>query len=234
MMKKRCNREAPGKRYAAAGAALCAVFALWTVLIRTVDVRPLGVQGTDIGFAALNVRFHRLTGVHMVLYTITDWMGLVPVMVCLVFAGIGLYQLIRRRSLLRVDADILILGGYYLVVILAYLIFEMIPVNYRPVLIDGTAEASYPSSTTLLVLSVMLPLAEQTRRRVPRAAVGRVIIGAAAGFSVFTVVGRLVCGVHWFTDIVGGVLLSAGLFMLYRAAVVSALVSREEKNLGIS
>ena len=35
-------------------------------------------------------------------------------------------------------------------------------------------------------------------------------------FSVFMVVGRLISGVHWATDIIGSVLLSAGLFMIYR------------------
>ena len=91
----------------------------------------------------------------MVIYTITDWLGLVPIFICLIFAGIGLAQLIQRKSLFRVDYDIIVLGIYYIIVIFGYLIFEMIPINYRPVLIDGFMEASYPSSTTLLVLSVM-------------------------------------------------------------------------------
>ena len=34
-------------------AALLALFVVWTVLIRTVDVRPDGQNGTDIGFAAV-------------------------------------------------------------------------------------------------------------------------------------------------------------------------------------
>ena len=147
------------------GSIFIAMFAVWTVLILTVDVQPLGQNGTSIGFATFNCWFHHFTGVNMAIYTITDWMGLVPVAICLSFAGIGLVQLIKRRSLFRVDADIMILGVYFVIVFLAYAIFEMIPINYRPILIEGRMEASYPSSTTLLVLSVMPALVEQIKRR---------------------------------------------------------------------
>lgn len=142
------------------GSISLAMFAVWTVLILTVDVQPLGQNGTSIGFATFNCWFHHFTGVNMAIYTITDWMGLVPVVICLIFAGIGLVQLIKRRSLFRVDADIMILGVYFVIVFLAYAIFEIIPINYRPILIEGRMEASYPSSTTLLVLSVMPALVE--------------------------------------------------------------------------
>lgn len=147
------------------GGIFIATFVLWTVLIQMVDVQPHGQNGTNIGFATLNCWFHRFTGVHMMIYSITDWMGLVPVVVCLIFAGVGLVQLIKKRSLFKVDPDIIILGIYYIVVILAYIFFEMIPINYRPILINGVMEASYPSSTTLLVLCVMPTLIEQTQRR---------------------------------------------------------------------
>ena len=152
------------KRNLLAGAGLIGAFALWTVLIRWVDVQAVGQNGTKIGFADFNVWFHQLTGVHMTLYTITDWLGLVPIFICLCFGVLGLVQLIKRRSLLRVDPDILLLGIYYVLVIACYLIFEMIPINYRPVLIEGRLEASYPSSTTLLVLSVMPTLMFQVYR----------------------------------------------------------------------
>ena len=197
-------------------------FAIWTALILNIDVQPLGQKGTDIGFAALNCWFHKLTGVHMTLYTITDWMGIVPILVCLIFAAIGLIQLIKRKSLFRVDSDILILGAYYIIVMIAYSIFEIITVNYRPVLINGNLEASYPSSTTLLVLCVMPTLSEQVQRRLPSVSLRRIIWVAAVFFSVFTVAGRLISGVHWLTDIIGSVLLSIGLFSFYRAAVCSS------------
>ena len=101
-----------------------------------------------------------------------------------------------------------------------YLIFEMISINYRPIPIEGRMEASYPSSTTLLVLSVMPTLVFQAERRLKNAAAKRIICIFAAVFSVFTVGGRLISGVHWFTDIFGGALLSAGLFSIYKAAVL--------------
>ena len=205
------------------GSTFLAMFAVWTALIQTVDVQPLGQNGTSIGFATFNCWFHHFTGVNMAIYTITDWMGLVPVTVCLIFAGVGLVQLIKRRSLFKVDADIIILGVYFAIVFLAYAIFEMIPINYRPILIEGRMEASYPSSTTLLVLSVMSALIEQIQRRLSAIRVKRIITIATIAFSVFMVTGRLVSGVHWFTDIVGGELLSAGLFKLYKAAVMLAL-----------
>ena len=208
------------------GSISLAMFAVWTVLILTVDVQPLGQNGTSIGFATFNCWFHHFTGVNMAIYTITDWMGLVPVVICLIFAGIGLVQLIKRRSIFRVDADIMILGVYFVIVFLAYAIFEIIPINYRPILIEGRMEASYPSSTTLLVLSVMLALVEQIKRRLSGIRVKQIITIAAIAFSVFMVTGRLISGVHWFTDIVGGELLSVGLYMLYKAAVMLALKER--------
>ena len=121
------------------GSIFLAMFAVWTALIQSVDVQPLGQNGTSIGFATFNCWFHHFTGVNMAIYTITDWMGLVPVVICLIFAGIGLVQLIKRRSLFRVDADIMILGVYFVIVFLAYAIFEMIPINYRPILIEGVS-----------------------------------------------------------------------------------------------
>lgn len=201
------------------GAMFIVVFAIWTILIQTVDVKPLGQNGTNIGFATFNCWFHSITGLHMNLYTVTDWMGLVPIVVCMVFAGIGLFQLIKRKSLLKVDLDIIILGIYYVVVILAYLIFEMIPINYRPVLIDGMLEVSYPSSTTLLVLCVMPTLTEQCSRRQSSESVKRIISIGSIAFSAFMVIGRLISGVHWFSDIVGGALLSAGLYITYNSTV---------------
>ena len=202
-----------------AGIGFLIAFLLWTALIRCVDVRAVGPKGAKVGFAGFNLWFHHLTGVHMTVYTITDWLGLVPIAVCLSFGVVGVFQLIRRRSLLRVDPDIVLLGWYYILVILGYLVFEMIPINYRPILINGALEASYPSSTTLLVLSVMPTMKLQIDRRTDKSLARNVTGIFVIAFSAFMVIGRLIAGVHWATDIIGAVFLSAGLFLLYRYAV---------------
>ena len=153
----------------------------------------------------------------MLIYTITDWLGLVPIIICMCFGVLGLVQLVKRRNLLKVDSDILLLGAYYVVVILGYLLFEMVPINYRPILIDGNLEASYPSSTTLLVMTVMPTLKYQSDRRIANPAVRKVITVFVIVFTAFMVIGRLISGVHWATDIIGSVFLSSGLFMIYRS-----------------
>ena len=218
------------KRVLFIGICLLAAFVLWTFLIINVDAQNVGQRGTAIGFASFNTWFHQLTGIHMWLYAITDWLGLVPIAVCMCFGILGLAQLIRRRSLFKVDPDIILLGVYYILVIFGYLIFEIIPINYRPIPIDGYMEASYPSSTTLLVLSVTPTLVLQIKRRFQNKAIRFTVYIFAVSFSAFMVIGRLISGVHWATDIIGSVFLSFGLFALYYAAV---LFSDKRKENGV-
>lgn len=198
-----------------AALGLLMAFGLWTAAVQICDVRPIGPEGTAVGLAALNGWFHHLTGVHMALYTLTDWLGLVPLLVVLGFALLGLIQLIQRRSLLKVDHSILALGGFYILVLGAYVLFEFLVINYRPVLIEGRLEASYPSSTTMLALCVMPTAIMQVNRRVKGEKIRRVVSGILAGFAVFMAVGRMLSGVHWLSDIIGGVLLSGALVLLY-------------------
>ena len=209
-----------GKRLLFLGSSFIVAFVIWTLLIQKVDVQPLGANGTNIGFATINCWFHQLTGVHMKLYILTDWLGLIPIFICIIFGIIGFVQLMKRRSVFKVDYDIILLGMYYILVIFGYLIFEMIPINYRPILIEGFLEASYPSSTTLLVLCVMPTLMEQVNSRTENANVKGLVKVFVICFSAFMVLGRLISGVHWLTDIVGSVMLSAGLFCIYKAAIL--------------
>ena len=202
------------------GLVLIFAFAVWTMLIQIIDVQAVGINNTNIGFATFNTWFHSLTGANMTLYTITDWLGLVPIFIGMCFGFLGFIQLIKRKNLLKVDFDIRLLGVYYIIVVFCYLIFEMIPINYRPIFINGFAEVSYPSSTTLLVLGVMPTLIFQANRIIKSDKIKKIICVITILFSVFMVVGRLVSGVHWITDIVGSILLSMGLFYIYKGVVL--------------
>ena len=200
-------------------ASMCSLtaFVLWTVAICFVDVRAIGPQGSTVGFAGINGFVQNLTGVHWGLYNITDWLGLVPIFVCMGFGILGLVQWIKRKSICKVDHDILVLGGFYIVTIAAYLFFESVVINYRPILINGYLEASYPSSTTMLVMCVMPTAIMQLGSRTKNKAFRNIVAVTIIAFMAFMVIGRLVSGVHWFTDIVGGALLSVGLVMMYYA-----------------
>ena len=195
---------------------MLASFILWTHLLHHVDVRAIGPNGSSVGFAAMNRFVHDLTGVHMTLYHITDWLGLVPIGFAVGFAFLGLAQWIRRKDLRRVDRSLFFLGGFYIAVMAGFVFFESFVVNYRPVLINGCLEASYPSSTTLLVLCVMPTALMQLRCRIRQRLWRCFITASIVLFTAFMLISRLLSGVHWFSDIVGGTMLSSGLVLTYR------------------
>jgi undecaprenyl-diphosphatase len=200
------------------GCILLTVFLLWTAAVCTVDVQPIGPNDSLVGFAMINGYVHDLTGVNYGLYIITDWLSLIPVAMVMGFEFLGLKQWIQRKSIWKVDGSILALGIFYLVVGAVFLFFENVVINYRPVLIEGVLEASYPSSTTMLVLCVMGSAGVQIRQRIQNPVLRWCVILAISVFTAFMVAGRLLSGVHWLSDIIGGGLLSVGLIALYDAA----------------
>jgi len=195
------------------------IFALWTLAVRFIDIASIGPNGSKVGFSTLNRFVHDLTGVNMTLYNITDWLGLVPFAVVLAFAALGLAQWIKRRSIAKVDSSILVLGGFYTVVLAIYAFFEIVPINYRPVLIEGVLEVSYPSSTTMLVMCVMPTAIIQLNSRIKSLTLKYIISSIIIAFTAFMVIGRVISGVHWASDIIGGAILSCGLVMMYYSTI---------------
>ncbi len=208
------------KNLFAAGIGFLAAFVVWTVLVLCVDVEAIGPQGTNVGFATLNGFVHRLTGANMLLYEITDWLGIVPISVCLGFAVIGAVQWIKRKSILMVDRSILLLGIFYVAVMAAYILFEFVVINYRPVLIEGRLESSYPSSTTMLVSCIMPTAIMQLEKYIKGKGLKRTVALITVTFVILMIVARLLSGVHWVSDIIGGILISAGLVLIYYAFLI--------------
>ena len=190
-------------------------------LVRLVDVAPIGADGTSIGLSHLNQFVFDLFGVNMLWYNITDWLGVAAVLTGFVFVVTGLVQLIKRRSLLKVDREILALGGLYIVVIGLYLFFENVIINYRPIIMpDNTSpEASFPSSHTMLVCVIMGSAAMLINRYIRNKPLNRILRVVCFVIIGVTVVGRLIAGVHWFTDILGGILISVTLLSLYEEVI---------------
>ena len=201
-----------------AGFILLAVFILFTVLVKIVDVKAVGPQGSSVGFASLNGALAKVFAYREFWYKLTQAMGWLALAAAAGLGCVGLYQLVKRKSLAGVDAEILITGVYFVIVMAVYVLFEKAVVNYRPVLEDGKLEASYPSSHTVLALCVMASLMLLAGRYL-EAKQARIAGAVCAAFMVIMTAGRLLSGVHWFTDIVGGVLISASLISLYSRAL---------------
>lgn len=194
---------------------LLAAFALWTATVCLADVQAIGPQGSRVGLAGMNGFFHQLMGVHLFWYRLTDWLSLIPLGFVMGFGLLGLAQWLKRKRLLKVDRSLLTLGGFYIVVMAVYVLFEAMAVNVRPVLLDGRLEASYPSSTTLLALCVMITAIMQLNERIRSHFLRSCAVAAMSALTALLVVGRIISGVHWLSDIIGSALLSAGLILLY-------------------
>ena len=190
-------------------------------LVRLVDVAPIGAQGTRIGLSHLNQFIFDLFGVNMLWYHITDWLGIAAILTAFVFAVTGLVQLIKRRSLLKVDRKILSLGGLYIVVIGLYILFENVIINYRPIIMhDNThPEASFPSSHTMLVCVIMGSAVMLINKYIKNKTLNKTLRAICFAIIGITIIGRLIAGVHWFTDILGGIMISVTLLSLYKEVI---------------
>ena len=196
-------------------ASLFIVFSLW---IRLFDVQPVGPEGSSIGFAGLNVAVHELFGMHLFWYKLTQLLGVAAIAVAAVFAVVGFIQLVQRKSLLKVDKKILMLGVIYILVILLYVLFEKIPFNYRPVVLDPAEglEPSYPSTHTMIILTIFGTAISVIGDYLKNAKLVLLLKIICLVIMAVTTVGRLICGVHWFTDIAGGVIISLFFINLFK------------------
>lgn len=197
------------------------LFAVFTAIVTHVDVQQIGPEQSSVGLASLNQFVLNLFGVNLLWYNITDWLGVVAILFAIGFAALGLCQLIKRKSLLKVDHQILLLGGFYVLVVAIYVFFELVVINYRPIILSTSLEASYPSSHTMIVICIMATAMLEFHRLLKDHTIWLKALDVISVLLIaVTVVGRLVSGVHWFTDIVAGVILSAALVALYYSVTI--------------
>ncbi len=197
------------------GSVACFIlFLILILLVITVDVEAIGPQGTEVGLAGINGFFSEKLDYNETYYKITELLGYLAILICAAFGAFGLYQIFKGRSLKAVDKDILVLGAFYIAVIAVYVFFEKVVISYRPVILDEGLEASFPSSHTMLSVCVFISAIMELETRLPFRYVKPV---SAAGIllAAITVLFRFLSGVHWFTDILGGIIISASLLFLF-------------------
>lgn len=208
------------KKFLILGVCLLLAFALFTVLVKTVDVQTVavGTATTEIGFAAINTFFRDKIGRHDVMYELTEVLGYGVLLVAAGLALWGLSQMIRRKSL-KMDRELWFLAALYVAVMAFYAGFEVVEINCRPVLMEGVLEASYPSSHTMLAVCILGSALILLKKRVPCSRCRRPLSLLGKLLMAAVVAGRLASGVHWVTDIFASLLLSGGLLALYAAAI---------------
>ncbi len=188
-----------------------AAFVIFTIIVKTVGVQAIGPEESKVGLAGLNSGLQAF-GYHESWYKFSELLGLFSLAVAGGFALLGAWQLVKGRSLRAVDKGVWLMGGFYVLVMFFYVLFDKVVVNYRPVLEDGQLEASYPSSHTMLAICVLLTATLQFRYRLKKWPNLQFWATAACWLlMVETVISRMLSGVHWLTDIMGGILLSAAL-----------------------
>lgn len=186
----------------------------YTFLVKTVDVKAIGPNKSVVGLAKINDWFSNLIGSHMTLYKITEILGLAVILIVGIYGLLGLIQLIKRKSLVKVDREIILLGVLYVLMAVVYVFFEKFIINYRPVLIDGELEASYPSSHTILAICICISSLIVSKNYLSDNYLKIAnIVTVLLLLGVF--LGRVISGVHWISDIIGGVIISATLLMYF-------------------
>ncbi len=199
---------------------------LFTILVQVVDVEAIGPNESLVGFATINQLVFDTLKTNDTLYHLTEWVGILPIFIALLYALVGFGELIKTKDLRKVDKNLLSLAVFYIVVIGVYVLFEIYEVNYRPILMDGVLEASYPSSHTMMAICIC-GSSLFISKRIFKTQFAKGLNLLSILVMIFLVVGRLVSGVHWFTDILGGILISGALLMIFYTVIDSF---KEEKS----
>lgn len=201
------------------GIFLKVIAIVFAILVCTYDVQKIGVNGTKVGFASINDWFRNIIGSNMTIYKVTEYLGYIALAVVLVYALIGLYQLIKRKSLFKIDKEFYLLAMFYVTVLILYVLFDKFIINYRPVLIDGVLEPSFPSSHTMLALCVCGSGIIMNNKLFSKVKNIKLVNICLMILMIAILVGRTISGVHWLTDIIGGVLISAALLKTFENTI---------------
>lgn len=200
---------------------------IYTVLVKIIDVNPIGPKNSNVGFSSLNKFVFNTIGKSNVWYNITEVFGIISILIAFFYALIGICKLFKKKNILKIDKEIIALGIFYFVVILTYLFFEKVIINYRPVLVNGALEASYPSSHTMLSICICLSSIIINNKLYKKKRISKIINPLAIIIMITTTIGRLFSGMHWISDILGGIIISITLTYIFNSIIYSL---NEEEN----
>lgn len=194
--------------YLYAPALTLIIFIVWTILVKTVDVKYIQAIG-NLGFYTLNTNFASiLQGMGTKAFDlVTDLLLYASLALVGLFAVIGLFQLIKRQSFKKVDPIIYILLGGYILMVIFYFVFELVKINFGPTSTPDNLKASYPSSHVFIFMTIVGTSLVALRRYKDVKLIKNMSYVEFALLSILMAVLRLFSGQHYVTDIIGGVFL---------------------------
>ena len=188
---------------------------IYILLVKFYDVANIGPENSSVGFSGINSLIHKTLPYNATWYKFTKYFGLIPVLYGVFYGLQGLAQLIKYKTLKKVDKRLLYLLVFYILVGITFVFFEKVIINYRPILEDGVLEASFPSTHTLIAVCFCASSLLISKYYIKDKKTLKAFDYATLVLMIFLVVGRLIAGCHWLTDIIGGIFISVFLVSLY-------------------
>ena len=199
---------------------LLVIAVIYTVLVKYVDVKAIGPQSSEVGFSILNKFVHGLLPFNETFYKISKYAGLLPFGFVAAYGLHGFINLIKNKGFKKMDKKYIILGLFYIIFVAMYLFFEKIPINYRPVLVKGALEASYPSTHTLIAICLCGTSLIVSKQLIKNDTMRLLFDIAAWCLMIGIVITRIISGVHWASDIIGGILLSITYLAFFKCSLL--------------
>ncbi|MBP5684560.1 MAG: phosphatase PAP2 family protein [Bacilli bacterium] len=193
---------------------------IYTLLVKYIDVKAIGPLNSKVGFATLNKFVKGLLPYNETFYKVSKYAGILPFGFVGIYGLMGLINLIKSKGFKKMDKRYLVLGLFYLIFVCIYIFFENVVINYRPVLKDMALEASYPSTHTLLAIC-LCGTSLLVSKNLIKDKTFKILFDIAAWILMITiVVTRVLSGVHWASDIIGGIILSLTYLSFFKCSLL--------------
>lgn len=217
------------KKWIISTSVVSVIALVYTILIAFVDRNAIGANDSVVGFSKINKYFLDLLKFNNAFYNITKYTGIIIILIAVIYMIIALIELIKRKKYKEVDSELIFAGVFYIALIIIYFVFELLKINYRPILMDGVLEPSYPSSHTMLAVFICVTALLINKKIIKNTPLKITIDTITIIIGLVTVIGRIISGVHWITDIIGGILISTALVLGYVLAIKIAEIKRNDK-----
>ncbi len=128
----------------------------------------------------------------------------------------GIYQLYKRKSLFKVDKDIILTGfGFVFIIIIWFIFDKFIDINYRPIAVNGSAQTSFPSTHVMLAcFSLLATTRIILKRNTNELKYNIITYGGVSILVILCSLGRILSKMHWTTDVLGAIFISLAIFFI--------------------